>query len=94
MDLLDALIHLFNFLAPAFWLALGLACWGYFLNRKKVVPLSWKAQAALNFVAGGVVFGGVSMLLGRDGKMLAYVALVLTCASVQWLGQRSWREVF
>ena len=30
-------------------------------------------------------------LLGRDGKVLTYAALVLATASCQWLLQRGWK---
>jgi hypothetical protein len=33
----------------------------------------------------------VLVLSGRDGTLLAYTALVLACASSQWLLGRSWK---
>ena len=46
----------------------------------------------------GILFGvGVAVLvaglvvLGRDGKMLTYAALVLACATCQWFLVRGWR---
>ena len=33
----------------------------------------------------------VPMLWGRDGKMLTYAALVVACATCQWVLVRGWR---
>ncbi|MBW7832288.1 MAG: hypothetical protein H3C29_03655 [Simplicispira suum] len=92
MDFLSALNHLLNFLAPA--LAVPLLLWlpaRLALGRPAGAPrwwLQWLAQAG---VGTCVLLGGL-VLLGRDGKMLTYAALVLACASCQWLLQRGWRR--
>jgi hypothetical protein len=39
--------------------------------------------------AAAIVLG--LWLFGHDGKMLTYGALVLACASSQWLQARGWR---
>ena len=58
---------------------------------KSAVALSWWAQAAIVFVVGcGVLLVGL-WWLGRDGKLLTYAALVLACATCQWLLRRGWR---
>jgi hypothetical protein len=50
--------------------------------------MQWLVQAG---VGTGVLVAGL-VLFGRDGKMLSYAALVLTCASCQWALQRGWRR--
>ena len=61
------------------------------LMRKRPPALSWRAQAAIFFAVGAAVLVAGLVLLGRDGKMLTYGALVLACASSQWLLLRGWR---
>lgn len=85
MPLLAALDHLLNFLAPAAGVALLLVAGTQVLMQKRPSKLSWRAQAAILFVVGAAVLVGGLVLLGRDGKMLTYGALVLACASGQWV---------
>lgn len=94
--LLLLLNHLLNFVAPALFLGLLLALGGWWLQPHQprraapVLRLSWPKQAAINSAVGCVV-----LLLGllhgeRDGKILTYTALVLGCASSQWIMLRPW----
>jgi hypothetical protein len=55
------------------------------------LALSWRAQVAINFVVGCAVLVAGLIVLGRDGKMLTYAALVLGCATCQWVLVRGWR---
>lgn len=91
VDFFVFLGHLFNFAAPALFLALLLALGGRFLGPKGASALAWYAQAAINSVVGCAVLLAGLWWLGRDGRMLTYAALVLACASCQWLLQRGWR---
>jgi hypothetical protein len=91
VDFFAFLGHLFNFAAPALFLALLLALGGRFLGPKGASALAWYAQAAINSVVGCAVLLAGLWWLGRDGRMLTYAALVLVCASCQWLLQRGWR---
>lgn len=91
VDFFVFLGHLFNFAAPALFLALLLALGGRFLGPKGASALAWYAQAAINSVVGCAVLLAGLWWLGRDGRMLTYAALVLVCASCQWLLQRGWR---
>ncbi|UJB67417.1 hypothetical protein YS110_10395 [Acidovorax sp. YS12] len=91
MDFFAFLGHLFNFAAPALFLALLLALGGRFFGPKGASALAWYAQAAINSVVGCAVLLAGLWWLGRDGRMLTYAALVLVCASCQWLLQRGWR---
>ena len=91
VDFFALLGHLFNFAAPALFLALLLALGGRFLGPTGASALAWYAQAAINSVVGCAVLLAGLWWLGRDGRMLTYAALVLVCASCQWLLQRGWR---
>jgi hypothetical protein len=91
VDFFAFLGHLFNFAAPALFLALLLALGGRLLGPKGASALAWYAQAAINSVVGCAVLLAGLWWLGRDGRMLTYAALVLMCASCQWLLQRGWR---
>ena len=91
VDFFALLGHLFNFAAPALFLALLLALGGRFVGPKGVSSLTWYAQAAINSRVGCAVLLAGLWWLGRDGRMLTYAALVLACASSQWLLLRGWR---
>lgn len=90
MGPIDFLWHLAGFLAPAAGVALLLS-----LSARLLMPnsntRSWLVCAAIDFVAGAVALGLGLWLFGRDGKMLAYAALVVASASSQWISGRGWR---
>jgi len=77
--------HLLNFLAPALVLALCLVLLSHIFLRPLAKPHGWLLPIALNFVVGCAMLTGGLLLLGRDGRMQTYGALVLGCASSQWL---------
>ncbi|MFT4242227.1 MAG: hypothetical protein QM569_08085 [Acidovorax sp.] len=91
MDALHTFNHLLNFAAPAAALAVLLALAGRFFKPKGALALSLIGQVAIIFVVGVAVLAGGLVLWGRDGKMLTYAALVLACASCQWVLVRGWR---
>ncbi|MGJ7464962.1 hypothetical protein [Comamonas thiooxydans] len=91
MDFVASVNHLLNFLAPAFFLALGLAICARFLKQNKAGAQSFIAQVAINFILGVAVLLLSLWLFSRDGKMLAYAALVCTSACCQWVLSRAWR---
>ena len=91
MGLLDALNHLLNFVAPAAVVALLLALTGRFIRSKTPVVLSFSACAAILFIVGVVTLAVGLVVWGRDGKMLTYAALLVACASCQWVLVRGWR---
>ncbi|WP_026437544.1 hypothetical protein [Acidovorax sp. JHL-9] len=91
MGPLDALYHAVNFMAPAAALALLLVLGGRWIRPKGQPMFMWRAQIAINFVVGCAVLVAGLVVLGRDGKMLTYAALVLACASCQWVLVRGWR---
>ncbi|MCX7255722.1 MAG: hypothetical protein NTZ64_03065 [Polaromonas sp.] len=80
--------HLLNFIAPAAFTALMLGLlsrfFAGFFGAADAQPPHWAQQVALNFAIGvGVLLAGL-VLLGRDGKMLTYLLLMLSTATSQW----------
>ena len=84
--------HVLNFVAPAAVVALLLSLAVRFFWRKEPVKLAWWTQAAIVFIVGCAALLASLWLLGRDGRMAGYGALVLTSASVQWGLLRGWRR--
>jgi hypothetical protein len=85
----DFLPHLFGFLAPALFVALGVAFGARLLGGAPATPL-W-AQFVINFLVGTAVLAAGLWHFGVDGKMATYAALVAAIASVQWLAGRGWK---
>lgn len=83
MASLDQLLHLLNFLYPAFALGTLLALLGCVLARNRPLAPVFVVKSAINTVAGGMALLAGLWLFGRDGKMATYGALVLACASSQ-----------
>ena len=92
MGLLDILLHLANFAAPALVPALLLPSVGRLLFGPARTAPPWRTQVALNFVCGVLALGAALLAFGRDGKMAAYGVLVLAVAASQWLLLRGWRR--
>lgn len=90
MDPLAFLNHLFNFIAPALWLALLLPLLARIFMKKRPLALSLSAQAAINFVVAAAVLVVGLWVFGDDGKMLTYLGMALVGASSQWLMRRAW----
>ena len=83
MGPLDALNHIVNFFLPA----LGMAVLAPSLARLvwwKALKGQWMRQVRWGAAAGaGVSIAGL-LVMGRDGAMLTYGALVLSSALVIW----------
>ena len=92
MTLFDILLHLLNFVAPAFALAVLLPLLTLVLMGKRGAILAWKGQILVNLVVGLATLFGALWWLGRDGKMTGYAMLVVAVASSQWLLLRGWRH--
>jgi len=85
MDLLSLSVHAINFIAPA----LGVAAW-ITLIHPLIWPhgrrwQGWRRQFVLNSIVGILMLLLGLGLYGQDGKMLSYAAMVLACATSQWL---------
>lgn len=91
MNFLTAVNHLLNFVLPALAVAVILVAGSRLVLWKKAKASGWLAPIALLFVVGcGVQVLGL-VLLGHDGHLLTYAALVLVSASTHWLWLRAWR---
>ncbi|RPE64477.1 hypothetical protein EDC62_2296 [Tibeticola sediminis] len=74
--------HLLNFFAPAAALAVYGGCLLAWMSGQRLGAAAIGWRIALNFALGaGVLVAGL-LLLGRDGRMLTYAALVLVVGSV------------
>ena len=91
MGPIDFLWHLFGLLAPAAGVALLVSLSARVLLPEGARPGSWIAAWVVDFLAGAAALLVALALTGRDGTMAAYAALVLACATSQWLLGRSWR---
>jgi hypothetical protein len=91
MGFFALLNHAINFVAPAAWLALLMPLLGRLIIKKRSVALTLLAQAAIYFVVGVVMLLIGLALFGRDGKMLTYLALVVSITTSQWLMHKGWR---
>ena len=87
MDATASLLHLLAFVLPAWGVGLVTALaarWLFGAQR-----LAWWMQwLALGLAGSAALLGGL-WFFGHDGKMVTYAALVLVCATVQWLLVRS-----
>lgn len=68
-------------------LAVGARC----VWRKKAHLLPWYHMASVNALLGVLVLALGLVLLGQDGRMGTYAALVLAMGSCQWLMSGGWR---
>lgn len=91
MGPLDALNHLLNFAAPAAAMAVLMVLGGRIFDSKSGASHAAWAQVAIQFAVGCAVLLAGLMVLGRDGKMFTYAALVLACATCQWVLGKGWR---
>ncbi len=80
----DALIHLANFLMPALAMALLLPSLARLLWWRKLRPVGWGLMARRVGLTGVAVLVAGLVLIGRDGAMATYAALVLASALVLW----------
>lgn len=80
----DALIHLANFLLPALAMALVLPSLARLMWWRKLKPVGWGVMARRVGLAGVAVLVAGLVLIGRDGAMATYAALMLTSALVVW----------
>ena len=91
MNLLDILIHLLSFAAPAFAVALLVTLAARLILPAPAAGGRWWAPFLANFVVGLAILGAGLWYFGRDGKMMTYAALVVGVATSQWLMARAWR---
>ncbi|MDO8278078.1 MAG: hypothetical protein Q7T63_08135 [Burkholderiaceae bacterium] len=91
MNLLDQLIHLLNFIAPAMFMALALPLAARLLGLRSQRARRWLVQVAGNFAVGVAVLVAGLWFFGADGRIASYAALVVACATSQWWLGAAWR---
>jgi hypothetical protein len=84
MGFFALLNHAVNFAAPALWLALMMPLMSRFFMKNRAVAHVLHVQVAIHFVVGVLVLLIGLVLFGRDGKMLTYLAVVVSIATSQW----------
>lgn len=99
MDLLAIGNHLLNLLAPAWVVGWLLALVGSLCGSRLDIgaaPVGWLQRiwraGWINTLAGGLASAAALAVLGHDGEMAGYAALVLAAASSQWAMLRGWRR--
>ncbi|MBA4329931.1 MAG: hypothetical protein C0428_17025 [Polaromonas sp.] len=89
MTAFNLINQLLNFMAPAAAVAVLLVLAGRlfsgFFKSKRPSAHSWRAQAAIVFIAGVVLLLAGLLLFGRDGKVASYALLAVGAATCQWL---------
>ena len=88
--------HIFNFMAPAALLALGLVLLarvfsGFFQSKRPVAQSLW-LPTAIVFIANLLVLAVGLVFFGNDGKMATYAVMVVVAAVCQWALWRGWRR--
>lgn len=89
MDVWGGLIHIVNFFAPAFGLALIVPSVSRLVWWRALKPVAWFQQVKWVAVINAAILVLGLLVLGRDGAMWTYIALVLASAgTVWWTGLR------
>ena len=91
MGPLDIVNHPLNLVAPAAAMALVLVLSGCLVGSRSASAMSVWLRWAILFAVGVAVLAAGLVLWGRDGKMLTYAALVVACATCQWVLVRGWK---
>jgi hypothetical protein len=94
MGPLEQILHTFNFMAPAWGVALFCVLTARLTALRGLPMASWSLmkQILLSGVLGTAVLVGGLVLWGVDGKMATYSALVIACGTAQWLMCQGWRS--
>lgn len=91
MGFFDVANHLFNFTAPAAFVAIVTAFFARTVLPGKVSRPGFRRLVLSCFGASLLVLVAGLWFFGRDGKMASYALMVLACATVPWFLARSWR---
>ncbi len=84
MGPLDALWHAINLFLPALGLGALAAALAKVVWRRELAVVPWKRLAGPACAACSTVALAGLVLLGSDGKMSTYAAMVLACAVTLW----------
>lgn len=92
MSLLDALMHLLNFFGPAVGVGMMAALLAKILWFRELSQVRWQRLAAWAVLSSAAALLVGLLLIGRDGKMVSYGAMALSCAlALWWAGWKSAR---
>ena len=93
LEPLGAVWHLLNFFAPAAGIGFFASGLAKVLWRSEMRPVPWlRLFAVTSGIAAAVLVGGL-LMLGRDGRVATYAAMVLASAlSLWWFGLRPLRR--
>ena len=84
MGPIDALFHLSNLFLPALALAALSAALAKLAWRRELAAVPWQRLAWPAALANCAVVLGALLLLGRDGRMAMYAAMVVACTLTLW----------
>ena len=84
MGPIDAFWHLSNLFLSALLLGALAAALAKLLWRKELAAVAWKHLAGPACAASAAVVLAGLVLLGNDGKMATYAAMVAACAVTLW----------
>lgn len=84
MGPLDAIWHLFNFIAPALGVALLSSTLAKLAWRRELAAVPWRRLSLWAALAGVLTLCAGLVLFGRDGRMATYGALVVASALALW----------
>ena len=84
MGPIDALNHLINLFVPAVMLGALAAALAKLAWRRELSGSSWQRLALPAALVNCAVVLAALVLLGRDGRMVMYAAMVLGCAVTLW----------
>jgi hypothetical protein len=84
MSPLDAVWHLANLLLPALGTAALAAAFAKLLWRRELAGVRWRALAGAAAVGGVATTLAGLLVLGQDGRMLTYGAIVTASALMLW----------
>ncbi len=84
MGLIDLIDHLINFVLPALAMALMLPTLAKLLFWRAWGGVAWWSVVKRVAWVGTLVLLAGLLVLGRDGAMLTYAALILAASTVVW----------
>lgn len=76
--------HLVGFVLPAVALGMLAAALAKLVWRQELAAVSWTSMARDAALASAAMLVGGLVLLGRDGAMATYGAMVAACALTLW----------
>ena len=92
MEPLNALWHLIGFLSPVLGLSFIATVLAKLVWRRELAATGWLRLWKLSALGCALAHLAALITLGRDGRMLGYVGLVVGTAAGLWWGGWGWRR--